>query len=75
MNTLTEIEIAVDALSTPQKQQLIQFLLERLNKPAPTQRQLPAHSVLDIPPVPLGRILRPLTADDDILGEMLAGRS
>jgi hypothetical protein len=33
------------------------------------------HSVLDIPPVRLGAVLRPLTADDDLLDEMLEGRS
>lgn len=33
------------------------------------------HSLLDIPPVSLGQLLRPLTADDDLLGEMLEGRS
>ncbi len=32
------------------------------------------HSVLDIPPVHLGAVLRPLSADDDLLGEMLEGR-
>jgi len=32
------------------------------------------HSVLDIPPVHLGRLLAPLGSDDDLLGEMLAGR-
>lgn len=32
------------------------------------------HSVLDIPPVDVGAILRPTTADDDLLGEMLEGR-
>ncbi len=26
------------------------------------------HSILDIPPVILGAVLRPLTADDDLLG-------
>ena len=31
-------------------------------------------SVLDIPPVSLGQVLRPLSADDDVLGEMLEGR-
>jgi hypothetical protein len=29
------------------------------------------HSVLDIPPVSVGAVLRPLTSDDDLLGEML----
>jgi hypothetical protein len=33
-----------------------------------------AHSVLDIPPVSLGTMVRPLTSDDDLLEEMLEGR-
>ncbi len=33
------------------------------------------HSVLDIPPLNVGSILRPLGPDDDLLGEMLEGRS
>jgi hypothetical protein len=32
------------------------------------------HGVLDIPPVSLGAVIRPVTADDDVLGEMLDGR-
>ena len=36
---------------------------------------LPPHSVLDIPRVRVGAVLRPLTADDDLLGEMLEGRA
>jgi hypothetical protein len=40
---------------------------------APADRQ--AHGVLDIPPVSVGSVLRPFTADDDLLGEMLEGRS
>jgi hypothetical protein len=32
------------------------------------------HSVLDIPPVSVGAILRPLTSEDDLLEEMLEGR-
>ena len=31
------------------------------------------HSILDIPSVSLGAALRPLTSDDDLLGEMLEG--
>ncbi|MGH7174136.1 MAG: hypothetical protein ACRELF_16700 [Gemmataceae bacterium] len=34
----------------------------------------PPHSVLDVPVVSLGPVLRMLTADDDLLGEMLDGR-
>jgi hypothetical protein len=33
------------------------------------------HSVLDIPTVSVGAVLRPLTSDDDLLGEMLEGRA
>ena len=33
------------------------------------------HSLLDIAPVSLGAGLRPLKAEDDLLGEMLEGRS
>ncbi len=32
------------------------------------------HSVLDIPTVSVGAVLRPLTSDDDLLEEMLEGR-
>lgn len=40
----------------------------------PSLPDLPPHSVLDIPVVSLGPILHPLTADDDLLGEMLDDR-
>jgi hypothetical protein len=33
-----------------------------------------SHSILDIPTVSVGAVLRPLTSDDDLLGEMLEGR-
>ena len=33
------------------------------------------HSILDIPPVSVGGVLRPLTSDDDLLDEMLEGRA
>lgn len=32
------------------------------------------HGILDIAPVSLGAVLRPFTADDDLLGDMLEGR-
>ncbi len=41
---------------------------------APSLSGAPAHSVLDVPIVSLGSVLRPLTVDDDLLGEMLDGR-
>jgi hypothetical protein len=34
-----------------------------------------AHGLLDIPPVSLGSVVRSVTADDDLLAEMLEGRS
>lgn len=33
------------------------------------------HSILDIAPVSVGAFLRPLAAEDDLLGDMLEGRS
>jgi hypothetical protein len=41
------------------------------NPPQPKKRP----SVLDIPIYSFGETLRPLSSDDDILGEMLEGRS
>jgi hypothetical protein len=41
---------------------------------APRIQRSPPHSVLEIPAVSLGRVLHPLTAGDDLLGEMLEGR-
>ncbi len=34
-----------------------------------------SHSILEIATVSVGGVLRPLTAEDDLLGEMLEGRS
>ncbi|HKI18653.1 MAG TPA: hypothetical protein VKA15_12275, partial [Isosphaeraceae bacterium] len=42
--------------------------------PAPRVEGSRSHSVLDIATVGLGSVLRPLTSDDDLLGEMLEGR-
>lgn len=41
----------------------------------PLPADLAAHGVLDIPPVSLGSLMHPLTADHDLLGEMLEGRT
>jgi hypothetical protein len=35
---------------------------------------LQPHSFLDVPTISLGPVLRPLSSDDDLLGEMLEGR-
>lgn len=45
--------------------------------PVPAAPSLPksaSHSVLDIPVVSLGAVLRTQAGDDDLLGEMLDGR-
>lgn len=42
---------------------------------ASTLHESKGHSILDIPSISLGSILRPLTSEDDLLGEMLEGRS
>ena len=45
--------------------------------PAPASPSLPGtppHSLLDVPAVSLGPVLRTLTADNDLLGEMLEDR-
>ena len=44
--------------------------LERIRQAASQRR----HSVLDVPTVSGGRILRPFPANDDLLGEMLEDR-
>jgi hypothetical protein len=72
MSTLTEIEQAADALPWDQQESLFKWLSERMRKRNFDRASL--HSVLDIPPVSLGRVIRPLTSDDDLLGEMLDGR-
>jgi hypothetical protein len=42
---------------------------------SPRREDSRLHSVLDIPTVRVGAVLRPLTADDDLLGDMLEGRA
>jgi hypothetical protein len=39
----------------------------------PPPRDLKTHAILDIQPVSLGSVVRPLTADDDLLDKMLEG--
>ncbi|HEV2970922.1 MAG TPA: hypothetical protein VGY55_13200 [Pirellulales bacterium] len=42
---------------------------------APTQDSPQPHSLLDIPPVSLGSLVRPFIAGEDRLGELLEGRT
>jgi len=72
MSTLTEIQRAADALSLDQQESLLGWLSERMQARRPNS--VTPHSVLDIAPVSLGRVLRPLSTDDDLLGEMLEDR-
>ncbi len=41
---------------------------------APPPAGSPGHGILDIATVSLGAVVRPVTADNDLLGEMLEGR-
>ncbi len=70
--TLAEVEAAAAALPVEQQKKLLRSLESRIRqvvaKP-PTK-----HSVLDIPTVSIGEILKPLAHDDDLLDEMLEGR-
>jgi hypothetical protein len=45
------------------------------DKAATLSRGQGSHSVLDIPTFSVGKVLKPLTSDDDLLGEMLEGRN
>ena len=69
---MTEIERAADALPQDQQESLLEWLSERM-RTRRLKRATP-HSLLDIAPVSLGRVLRPLSPDDDLLGEMLEPR-
>ena len=80
MRTLAETEAAVETLPSPAQEELFAFLAARLGRGRTPQLSEPrkpvvsGHSVLDIVPVHVGRVLRPLSPDDDLLGEMLEGR-
>ena len=60
--------IVLDESVTLAEGEEVSVVVERL------QRGKGPHSVLDIPPVSVGEVLRPLSSDDDLLGEMLEGR-
>ena len=49
--------------------ELIREAMERYRR----ERIRPRTSVLGLKPLDLGRVLRPLTGEDDLLGEMLNG--
>lgn len=72
MTTLAEIEAAAAALPLDEQKELFNWLASRIRQDESSST--PTHSVLNIPPVRLGEILKPLTRDDDLLDEMLEGR-
>lgn len=52
-----------------------QPVLVTSGEPSAAARSDVRHSLLDIPPVSVGAVLRDLSSDDDLLDEMLADRS
>ena len=70
MSTLSEIEAALPSLNAEELAALVQRVTLEMCK----VMRAPDHSVLDIAPVSIGRVLRPFSPDDDFLGEMLEGR-
>jgi hypothetical protein len=61
------VVVLADGVRLPDGQEVIVLV--------PRSASAGAHSVMDIPTVSLGSIVRPLTADDDLLDEMLEGSS
>jgi len=60
-----------DGVRLPEGQEVTVLAAVAARPPHGSQR----HSVLDVPPVSLGPVLRPPARGDDLLGEMLEGRS
>ena len=69
---MTEIVRAADALPLEEQESLFQWLADRMR--ARRLNRATPHSVLEIAPVSLGRVIRPLDSDDDLMEEMLKGR-
>ena len=67
------VVVQYNGVSLPEGQEVI-VLVDATVPPAPQMEGLQSQSVLDIATVSLGSVLRPLTSDDDLLGEMLDGR-
>ena len=62
-----------EGVRLPEGQEVTVLARDTAPAASPKQGSQP-HSLLDVPPVSLGPALRPLTAGDDLLGEMLEGR-
>jgi hypothetical protein len=55
--------------------QEVMVLAPGVASPRLSDEGLQPHSILDIPVVSVGAVLRPLISDDNLLGEMLEGRA
>jgi hypothetical protein len=70
MSTLAEVEAVVPQFSAKELAELEQFVRHtRLNKTQGSGR-----SALDLPPLDLGRLLKPLGTREEWYDEMLEGR-
>lgn len=67
MGTLAEIEAALPTLSAHELAELERAIREARRR----QMNGSTMSAFDLPPLNLGRVLRPLGREDDLLGEML----
>jgi len=73
--TLEQLRNAILQLPDTQRRELLDEI-QRVLATYVAQAAAPkSHSILDIPPVRVGAVLRPLTSDDDLLGEMLEDRA
>lgn len=67
MSTIAEIEAVLPQLRDDELSKLEQVVRAARQQRAQGTRQ----SALDLPPLQLGEVLRPLHEEDDLLGEML----
>ena len=67
------VVVLANGVSLPEGQE-VTVLAHATAPPSPRIEGSQSHSVLDIATVSVGSVLRPLTTDDDLLGEMLDGR-
>jgi hypothetical protein len=73
--TLEQLRNAILQLPDAQRRELLDEIARVRSTDAERAAAPKAHSILDIPLVRLGAVLRPLTSDDDLLGEMLDDRA
>jgi hypothetical protein len=67
------VVVMEDGVSLPEGQAVTVLIQDPVSRASPTESSR-RQSVLDIATVSIGSVLRPLTSDDDLLGEMLDGR-